>query len=203
LLKRFGLKPDQPVLLTVGRLEPSEQYKGYDQILRALPAIRRAVPDVRYVIAGRGPDRPRIEALIRELKLEGSVTLAGFVANQELCDFYNLCDVFAMPSKGEGFGIVFLEALACGKPVLAGNKDGSVDALLGGEIGVLIDPDNVAEIADALISMLTRQHPLTILQHSDRLRARVIEAYGYDRFVSHLACNLAKLGLHPRLTSDL
>ena len=151
LLKRYGLRPDQPVILTISRLSEAEHYKGYDQILRALSAIRQRFPDVRYVLGGRGGDRSRIESMIRERRLESNVTLAGFVPDYELCSHYNLCDLFAMPSKGEGFGIVFLEALACGKPVIAGNKDGSVEAVLNGELGALVDPDNVAEIANAII----------------------------------------------------
>jgi glycosyltransferase involved in cell wall biosynthesis len=183
LLKRFGLQPDQPVILTVARLASADRYKGYDQILRALPTVLRRIPNVRYVLGGRGPDRARIEQLIRQLGVEESVTVAGYVPDHELCDFYNLCDVFAMPSKGEGFGIVFLEALACGKPVIAGNKDGSVDALLKGKLGVLVDPDNGPEIENALILTLTKSHPLTILKEPARLRTEVIEAYGYARFV--------------------
>ena len=117
-----------------------------------------------------------------------------------------------MPSKGEGFGIVFLEALSCGKPVLAGNKDGSVDALLNGKLGTLVDPDDPAEIAEALIRILSRraksiatasdpstagspggeerstlnaQRPTSnedVQAESERLRREVIAAYGYERF---------------------
>ncbi len=198
LLKRFGLQPNQPVILTIARLASAERYKGYDQILHALGTIRGSVPNVRYILAGRGPDRPRVEALVRELDLTESVTLAGYVPDHELCDFYNLCDVFAMPSKGEGFGIVFLEALACGKPVLAGNKDGSVDALLGGALGVLIDPDNISQIAENLVAMLKGVHSLRVLRQPAELRARVITAYGYERFVSTVADNLGELGFRPK-----
>ncbi|MBI3878484.1 MAG: glycosyltransferase family 4 protein [Verrucomicrobia bacterium] len=197
LLKRHGLRPDQPVILTVTRLASAERYKGYDQILQSLPAIRAAVPNVRYVLAGRGPDRPRVEAMIRELGVGEAVTLAGYIPDHELCDYYNLCDVFAMPSKGEGFGIVFLEALACGKPVLAGNKDGSVDALLNGELGVLIDPDSRAAIEEALIAMLQRRHPLAILNDPARLRRQVIEAYAFPQFVKILGGHLRESGLAP------
>jgi len=195
LLKRFGLKPTQPVILTVARLAGEERYKGYDQIIRALPEIRRSVPEIRYVIGGTGPDRARLERMVTELGLTEAVLFAGYIPNHELVSYYNLCDVFAMPSKGEGFGIVYLEALACGKPVLAGNKDGSVDALLNGELGVLIDPDNVVEIAAALTAMLTRRHPLAILQQPEQLRARVIAAYGYGRFVARVAEQLHELGI--------
>src|SRR5207248_1608633 len=115
-------------------------------ILRALPAIRREIPDVRYVLVGEGEDRARIETLVRELNLFGVVILAGGVSPRELADYYNLCDVFAMPSKGEGFGIVYLEALACGKPVLAGNGDGSSEPLQNGKVGLLLDADDVDQI---------------------------------------------------------
>jgi glycosyltransferase involved in cell wall biosynthesis len=167
--------------------------------LRALPAVRRAIPQVHYILGGKGPDKPRIEALIQDLRLEDAATLAGYIPDHELCGFYNLCDVFAMPSKAEGFGIVFLEALACGKPVIAGNKDGSVDALMNGKLGVLVDPDNVSEIAEMLICILTKRHPLGILQNPERLRAEVIAAYGYRRFVERLAAHLAHLGFSPKI----
>ena len=186
LLKRYGLRADQPVILTVARLASVEQYKGYDQVLRALPALKRAFPDVRYVLGGRGSDRSRILRLINELGLTDSVILAGYIPEHELCAFYNLCDVFAMPSKGEGFGIVFLEALACGKPVIAGNKDGSVDAVLNGELGVLVDPESVDEIAKALAGVISKTHPLQILQRPQDLRRGVIDAYGYARFVERV-----------------
>jgi len=194
LLQRFGIKPGSKIILTVARLVGLERQKGYDQILRALPRIREAVPEAHYVLAGTGPDHRRIEQLIAELRLEGFVTLAGYVRDEELVDFYNLCDVFAMPGKGEGFGIVYLEALACGKPVLAGNRDGSTDALLGGELGVLVDPDNVPEISQALIEILTGRHALAILRQPERLRARVIETYGFDRFAQRVAELLAGHG---------
>jgi glycosyltransferase involved in cell wall biosynthesis len=184
LLKRYGLAANQPVILTIARLASAERYKGYDQLLRALPLVREQFPNVRYVLGGRGPDRPRIEALIRELGVSANVTLAGYVADHELRSHYNLCDVFAMPSKGEGFGIVFLEALGCGKPVVAGNKDGSVDAVLNGALGVLVDPDNVPEIANALIATLSDKHSNGTTPNA--LHSRAIEAYGYQRFRERL-----------------
>ena len=123
---------------------------------------------------------------LQDRGLTDSVILAGYIPEHELCAFYNLCDVFAMPSKGEGFGIVFLEALACGKPVIAGNKDGSVDAVLNGELGVLVDPESVDEIAKALAGVISKTHPLQILQRPQDLRRGVIDAYGYARFVERV-----------------
>jgi glycosyltransferase involved in cell wall biosynthesis len=186
LLKRYGLDPEQPVVLTVARLASAERYKGYDQALHALATVRSALPNVRYILGGTGPDRPRVVELIEKLDLHDNVILAGHIPQHELCAHYNLCDVFTMPSKGEGFGIVFLEALACGKPVIAGNKDGSVDALLNGKLGVLVDPDKPEAIAQALVQVLSKTYPLPILREPLELRRRAVDAYGYERFVTRV-----------------
>jgi glycosyltransferase involved in cell wall biosynthesis len=182
LLRRYGLRPDTPVILTVCRLAETECYKGYDQIIKAMPEIMRFVPNARYLLVGDGPDRPRIEKLIAEAGVQEAVTLAGFVPDEELAEHYNLCDIFAMPSRAEGFGIVYLEALACGKPVLAGNKDGSRDALAGGELGLLVDPDDTAEIATEIIRVLRREHWRPEIFNPELLRQRVIELFGFEAF---------------------
>lgn len=190
LMVRHNLRPEQPVILTVSRLVASEQYKGYDRVLRAMPRIREAIPDVRYVIVGKGDDRPRIEHLIQELGVRDCVTLAGFIPDEELCDYYNLCDVFAMPSKREGFGIVYLEAMACGKPTLAGNKDGAVDALQQGRLGVLIDPDDTDEIVSSLTGILKRTYPHDLMYDPQALRDSVIDTFGVERFRHKLSSSL-------------
>jgi glycosyltransferase involved in cell wall biosynthesis len=182
LLRRYGLRPDTPVILTVCRLADTECYKGYDQIIKAMPEILRVVPNARYLLVGKGPDRPRIEKLIAEAGVHDAVILAGFVPEEELAEHYNLCDIFAMPSRAEGFGIVYLEALACGKPVLAGNKDGSRDALGGGELGLLVDPDDTAEITAEIIRVLRREHWRQEIFNPELLRRRVIELFGFEAF---------------------
>ena len=186
LLKRYGLRPDQPIILTIARLASAERYKGYDQVLKALVSVRERFPDVCYVLGGRGQDRSRVLNLISKLGLTNNVILAGYIRDEELPAHYNLCDVFAMPSKGEGFGIVFLEALACGKPVIAGGKDGSIDALLNGKLGVLVDPDNSSQLAEAITHVLARDHLFEILKEPNKLREEVVDAYGYPRFVARL-----------------
>lgn len=186
LRKRYDLSAEQRVILTVGRLNSSEAYKGHDRILRVLREVRSQMPDVRYVIVGDGDDRSRLEQLANFEGVADSVIFAGRVSADELNDHYNLCDLFAMPSTGEGFGIVFLEALACGKPVLGGNKDGSRDALRDGELGVLIDPDSCAQLSSSITAILQKrfQHPL--LYQPELLRQKVIEHFGYEVFKATL-----------------
>jgi glycosyltransferase involved in cell wall biosynthesis len=187
LLTQYGLKPDQPVILTVSRLVASDSYKGYDSVIRALPAIRKVIPNVHYLLVGTGNDKARILRLIADLGLQQSVTLTGYVDDDDLPAHYNLCDVFAMPSKREGFGIVYLEAMACGKPTIGGNKDGAIDALLNGELGALVDPDDTIEIASTLISILRKTYPHELMYQPEALRKRVLDVYGYERFRATVA----------------
>ena len=182
LLDRYNLRAEQPVLLTVARLSKDDSYKGYDKIISALPIISKHIPDIHYLIVGKGDDRSRVEQLIKELNVEKYVTLAGFISDSELVDHYNLCDIFAMPSKGEGFGIVYLEALACGKPVIGGNQDGAIDALCHGDLGVLVNPDDVNSIADATIQILEKTYKHADLYSPDKLRAKAIDIFGFARF---------------------
>lgn len=186
LLQRYGLQADQPIVLTVARLVGGTRHKGYDAVLEALPRIRRVLPRVHYVLVGKGGDRPRIEAKIAARGLQDCITLAGFVPDAELCDHYNLCDVFAMPSQGEGFGIVYLEALACGKPALGGNQDGAIDALAHGELGALVDPTDTEAIAHTLLQLLQGTYPNPLLYQPAELRRRAIARYGRDTFTQAL-----------------
>ena len=187
LLNRYGLMAEQPIILTVARLDLNDRYKGYDQILRALPEVHRQIPNAHYLLVGKGSDRYRIEQLIAELNLQTCVTLAGFIPDDELCDYYNMCDVFAMPSKGEGFGIVYLEALACGKPTMGGNQDGAIDALCHGELGALVDPDDISAIAETLVQILQGTYLHPIMYHPQVLRQKVIDVFGFERFKRTLA----------------
>lgn len=193
LLEKYGLRPEQKVILTVSRLVKSEQYKGYDRLLEALPIIRHTFPDVHYIIVGKGGDRDRIEQIIQQKNLQNYVTLTGFVPDDDLCDYYNLCDLFAMPSKREGFGIVYLEALACGKPVIAGNLDGAVDALCQGDLGVLINPDNHQEIADTITKILLKKYDHPIIYQPEILRQKAIDTFGFEKFQQILSSYLTTL----------
>lgn len=156
---QLGLAPGERVLLSVTRLDPREAYKGVDRVLTALPAVTAAAGPLRYLVAGEGADRPRLERLAAELGLKRVFQPLGFVADEDLPLLYRLADAFVLPSTGEGFGIVFLEAMASGTPVLAGNRDGSVDALADGELGLLGDPLDQASIEAGILRLLRRQGP--------------------------------------------
>lgn len=158
LVQRFGLD-GRPVVLTVGRLSASERYKGHDRILAALPRTLDRCPTLAYLVVGSGDDRGRLETLARDAGLNRSVVFVGAVPDVDLPDIYALADVFAMPSTGEGFGIVFLEAAACGLPVIGAIGDGSADALADGVIGRLVDPDDIEGLADAIVDAVTDPRP--------------------------------------------
>ena len=149
LFKRHNLA-GKKVILTVGRLAAAERYKGHDRIIAALADIRCSCPNAVYLVVGGGDDLPRLRSLAATCGVDEAVIFAGRVAADEIADYFAVADVFAMPSTGEGFGIVYLEAAAAGLPVIAGNRDGSVDALADGKIGNLIDPENYAELVNAV-----------------------------------------------------
>ncbi|WP_088889485.1 glycosyltransferase [Leptolyngbya ohadii] len=182
LLHRYSLTADQPIILTVNRLAAGEAYHPYDRVLVALPQIRQVIPNAHYLIVGAGDDRPRLEQLIAASQLQSCVTLTGFVPDEKLPDYYSLCDVFAMPSKLEGFGIVFLEAMASGKPVLGSRCDGSTDALAQGKLGALVDPDDTEAIAQTLIQILRKSYAHPLMYQPEALRQAVIEAFGMEIF---------------------
>jgi phosphatidyl-myo-inositol dimannoside synthase len=185
LRKRYKICDDERVILTVARLAAEERYKGYDRVIRALPAIRAACGPVRFVIVGEGADRTRIDAITRVMGVQKSVTFAGFVPDEELAAHYALADVFAMPSTGEGFGIVFLEAMGCGTPVVAGNRDGSVDALDHGSLGKLVDPNDVGAIADGIQQVLSCDGPAWWFDRA-QLRKAVVGKFGRAAFRRNL-----------------
>ena len=184
LEERYGLQGKR-VLLTVARLAQSERYKGYDQVMDALGTVARRAPDVRYLVVGDGDDLARAKRYARKAGVADRVVFAGSVPNEELADYYNLRDVFVMPSRNEGQGIVYLEALACGKPVIAGANGGSRDALLDGTLGLMVDPDRIDELSEAVLRMLEgRVDPS--LTDPGRLSGAVRDRFGFDRYCSDL-----------------
>ena len=113
--------------------------KGFDQVMDILPQIRQEIPNIAYLIVGDGSDRSRLEEKAKLMGIADNVVFAGRISESEKADHYRLADVYVMPSHG-GFGIVFLEAMACGIPVIGSKVDGSCEALKHGELGILVDP---------------------------------------------------------------
>jgi phosphatidylinositol alpha-1,6-mannosyltransferase len=156
LVARYGLA-DKHVLFTFGRLVSRERAKGMDEVMQALPGLLADHPDLVYLIGGEGPDRPRLEAKARSLDLAERVIFAGRIAEEEKLAHYHLGDAYVMPSRGEGFGIVLLEAMAAGLPTLASVRDGGREALLDGKLGLLVDPDDPASVAAGIHALLARR----------------------------------------------
>lgn len=171
MLERYGLE-GQTVLLTVGRLDGREGYKGQERVITILPRLLKRHPKLRYVIAGDGDDRVRIEQVAREYSVDEIVQFIGEVSGIDLPDLYRAADVFVMPSTQEGFGIVFLEAAASGLPVVGGNQDGSLDALADGDLGKAIDPLNEKELKEALVQALSQE----------RATNPCVSRFSFDRF---------------------
>jgi asparagine synthase (glutamine-hydrolysing) len=171
LARELGLE-GRTVIMTLGRLASEERYKGFDEVLEALPALAEQVPDIAYLICGEGPDRARLEAKAVELGVRRRVVFTGFVPEESKADYYRLADAYVMPSRGEGFGIVLLEALASGLPVLGSSVDGSREALLEGRLGELVDPANARQVRAGILSALAKPKGL-----SDKLQQFSVSAF--------------------------
>jgi phosphatidyl-myo-inositol dimannoside synthase len=143
------------VIMTLARLAGAERYKGIDEVLECLPELLRVIPSLRYLIVGEGQDQARLEAKAVRLGVREQVVFTGYVAEDDKPDYYRLSDLFVMPGRGEGFGIVYLEALACGIPVIASTRDASREAVRQGELGVLVDPGRREELTAAILSALS------------------------------------------------
>lgn len=160
LLKRYGIDQDDIVLLCLTRLAVTERHKGYDKVIRALPAIQQqSAKRIVYVIAGKYTEEEAayIKTIAAAAGVENNVLLTGFIASSEMAAHFEMADIYAMPSTKEGFGMVFIEAMYYGLPVIAGNKDGSADALANGEFGLLIDPGEPEAIEQAIIRVLSNR----------------------------------------------
>jgi len=192
--------PHVPTLLTVGRMESCERYKGHEVVLKAMSQVLRYVPATRYVIIGDGDDRSRLERLAQQLGIASSVIFTGRVSDDDLKRHYAACDVFVMPSKtvldpkrpkGEGFGIVYLEALAHGKPVVGPNYGAPTEFLRHGENALLVDPDSPSEVAEAVIYLLT--HPEEARRMGEQGRQLVAKEFTIEAMVRRLKALLTEL----------
>jgi phosphatidyl-myo-inositol dimannoside synthase len=181
VLERAG----RDFLLLVGRMAASERYKGHDQVLDVLPR------GARLVIAGQGDDRPRLEARAAELGVADRVFFTGFVSEATLAELYRRCAAFVMPSRGEGFGLVYLEAMRAGKPCVAARGGAAEEIVADGETGFLLDPDDRRELSTVLATLLDR--PERARRMGEAGRARWQREFGVERFRNGLEPLLERL----------
>jgi phosphatidylinositol alpha-1,6-mannosyltransferase len=168
---------DPPTIITVARLE--DRYKGFDVMIKALPLVRARVPDARWVVVGEGSLRAELEAMAASLDVADRITFTGRLDDEARDEWLERADVFAMPSRllpggrgGEGFGIVYLEAGTHGLPCVAGDVGGSVDAVVDGETGLLVDPTDHVAVADAIADLLLDPDMRKRLGEAGRARAK-------------------------------
>lgn len=178
LVEKYNIQGKQ-VIMTVGRLD---ERKGHDMVIRAMARLVKQLPTVVYMIVGKGREEQRLRNLADYLKLSDRIIFTGFVKEEFLPNYYNLCDVFVLPNREteqhnqfrgdyEGFGVVFLEAGACGKPAIAGNSGGSVEAVVNGVTGLIVNPRSEPDIADAIERILTDKGLANRLGMAGRQRA--------------------------------
>lgn len=201
LIDKFGIA-GRPIIISLARLSTPE-HKGQDRVLASLPYVLAKIPNAVYLVVGGGIDE-RVNAVLRKHpELANSVVFTGPASDDERVDFYNLGDVYALPTKYEGFGIVFIESLACGVPVVASDAYGCREGLLDGELGRLVPPDDLQAIADAIVLILERKAPGPLLDR-EYLRRRTLEIYGMDawnRRVKNLVELLCAPGVMSRKTA--
>jgi len=173
------------VLLTVGRMDAGQRYKGQDRVIAAIPYIVAQGHDVEYLVVGEGDDRARLEALARDVGASERVRFLGAIGLQDLIETYRMADLFVMPSTGEGFGIAFLEAMASGTPAVGRNIGGARDALADGELGTLVSD---AELPAALARLLAVPKP-----DPHALAAAVRARFGREIFAAGVSVALNRL----------
>jgi phosphatidyl-myo-inositol dimannoside synthase len=169
-------------VLSVSRLSSADAYKGIDHTIQAVASIREDIPDVTYVIVGDGDDKDRLEGLALESGVEDIVRFAGRASDPELHAYYQGTDVFALPSKNEGLGLVYIEAMAYGKPSIAGRHGGAPEVVLDGRVGLLVEHGDVDALGEALKNLLTDD----VLRRrlGEQARQRACEVYGYRQFAT-------------------
>lgn len=178
-------------VLMVGRMDPAERYKGHDEVLAIFPAVVGRVPTAHLIIAGGGADRPRLEAKARALGLGDHVTFAGYLDPDALTDLYRHCAALVLPSSGEGFGLVYLEAMAAARPVVALTGGAAEEIVVDGETGWLVPPQDPRALTAALVELL--EQPEEAGRRGGAGRRRYEERFTFEAFEGRLGVWLGRL----------
>ena len=178
LVERYNINENEIVLLTLTRLSSRDRYKGYAYVLESLKEIVAENKNIKYILAGGYEDAEKqyIDKIVAKFGLQDNVVITGFLLEEELAAHFALADIYVMPSVKEGFGIVFIEAMYYRTLVIAGNADGSADALLNGKLGLLIEPENPKAITEALQKMLANRE-----KHEPN-HALLMDNFGYENY---------------------
>jgi glycosyltransferase involved in cell wall biosynthesis len=197
--REFSLPANFPqgrVILTIGRAAASEQYKGTDSLIQAVAQLSAAIPDLHLVAVGGGDDLDRLKNLAADSAAAGRVHFLQGLSRAEIAGCYSRCEIFALPSAGEGFGLVFLEAMAFGKPVVAAASGGAVDLVQDGENGLLVPVRDAAALTSALRRLL--EHTALRQALGAKGAAVVRERYSFESFRAELEILLKECALAPR-----
>jgi phosphatidylinositol alpha-1,6-mannosyltransferase len=179
-----GFPPDGKIILTVGRWDPAERYKGADTLISALPRVLQKTPDAYLVLVGDGADRPRLEQLARDLGVSGRTRFLPKVTQEELFACYAACTLFALPSRGEGFGLVFLEAMAHGKPAIGGAHGGTPDVIRDGVTGWLVPHGDIERLSGAVGSLFA--DPAQATEMGAKGHERIEREFSFEEFQGRL-----------------
>jgi len=191
--------PEGRIVLSVGRWAANERYKGLDHLIQALPELQRQVRNVYLVAVGDGDDRPRLEALARETGVADSVIFLRGLSRPDLVACFARCDVFALPSAGEGFGYVFVEAMALGKPTIGGAHGGTPDIIQDGDTGYLVTHGDVARLATVIGKLLQDDSLRTAMGR--RAAQHVRANFVFGQFESRLSELLLSIHSSPTAAS--
>lgn len=179
-------KTGTPVILSVSRLGLKDRYKGVDKVILALPEILRSIPGACYWVVGEGPLREDLQQLAVRCGVSGSVKFFGYVDDHTLQQLYSQAQVFVLPSTGEGFGIVFLEAWKHGLPVICGCTDAGAEVVSDGLNGITVDPGDVSALASAAVRLLTDAHLRARLGQNGQNRARTFSHAAFCRRLAEI-----------------
>lgn len=182
LLKRYGIE-GKTVLMTLGRLSTVQRHKGVDEVIGVMPRLLQEFPRLVYLVAGDGDDISRLRSVAERQGVSNQVIFTGMIEESEKAEHYRLADAFALTGRGDGFGFVLLEAMACGVPAVASVLDGSQEAVLNGEIGTLVNPDAPESLISGLACALRQAKGIP----------KKLSYFSFDKFCGRLHAALQPL----------